>query len=334
MHACEFLGYGRLSTFNDKYGQITINGGTWQAGFNVPLGKLQTQDVAHQKALNYTGGFVLGPSRFNPSNVWTAHANQLIGSFLLGTDVTAQPGIGIFDDVINGWYTGNRKNMHQFAFKAGDSQHRQWRITMQENAVFDASVTFSSYSITNDILSFTNFPNQTSGYIWLIEVGDIFYHVNTGTVFIITSVTVSGTNASGQAQQQNNLRVSSEGAATYVSNMLTDTTLSGYTELVKCGMMLPWQIEYGTFTSGNTSVTNVNRGDGNGTDIGNYYSVGDRLVGPAWANASNSKQYPISNFGCKITAITNGVSGGSGTITLDQPAQVSGSFPIYPYELT
>jgi hypothetical protein len=160
---------------------------------------------------------------------------------------------------------------------------------------------------------------------WTFHVGDILYHLASHTNFVITAVGAPDAALGGAlpitARQMNNY-VSTNADASFTSQLLTDTALSGYTELIDTSHDLPSQIEYGTFTSGSTNLTNVSRGDGYAADLAGYLKAGDSFVGRSLSGVN----WPV-DAGNTITSVTTGCPG---TVTLSQPAALSGRFPIFP----
>jgi hypothetical protein len=81
---------------------------------------------------------------------------------------------------------------------------------------------------------------------------------------------------------------------------------------------------FGTFTSGSTAVTGVQRGDTYGGNAADYVNAGDQIW--AYGYGDTYFQWPYEVNGT-IASITNG---SPGSATLSANALVSGRFPILP----
>jgi hypothetical protein len=339
-------GYSRITTLNDKYGFLTINGGSWQSAING-LGNLQTQDVVHQQAVNYCGGMILGPCRFNPGGTRSLQINNLKGTWF--QTPTSTQGTLIHDSIINRSISLSRRQMSQASYLYQDSQYRLWNMAVPVEYLVDMTTVGGGGTVTYpgnaDTMTF-HFDQSlmVSGSAFKLSPGDLLYHQNTGTIFLVTIV---GANVGGgggyvpvTTQQQNNILVDTLGNSTFVSNLNPDTALTGYTIIIKTGVWIPAQLEYGTFTSGSATISHVHRGDGNGTDLATYYSVGDIWYGINWNYNSTTPaptapgfSYPLAQFGATLTAVTNGTAGGEGSITMNTTSAVSGIYPLFPYAL-
>jgi hypothetical protein len=119
------------------------------------------------------------------------------------------------------------------------------------------------------------------------------------------------------ARQMNNMMINSDGS--FASELLTDTALSGYTEIIDTSHDLPQQVAYGEFTQNSVTVGNVSNASA--------LSAGDALIGYPGANNDAYLNWPVTS-GNAVTRVTNG------SITLSQPATLSGHFPIYPVPIS
>jgi hypothetical protein len=221
-----------------------------------------------------------------------------------------------------------RVPLTQFATGFVDEQGKPWRFGRLPGAqllsLSDSSFAPVAPAISGDVLKFEYASAYDAAYA--AHVGDILYHIPTGTIFIITAVgapdTAHGNALPITARQMNNLTIHNDGS--YATNTLADSTLSGYTNLINCSIDLPRTVEFGTFTAGSKAVSNVSRGDGYGVDISTFYKVGDRFTGYAYNDAYLN--WPTGS-GNSIASVTNG---SPGSMTLSSDALASGRFPIYP----
>lgn len=334
-----WVGHSRISTLAAQGAALSFRGGLQYGAtqnFSTP---------ALRQAINYCGGMLLGGGRFN-STIGNyanfndvSHASEAMRSSYYPADGGS---VQFFNKDEVSIATGFRTPMSQYVKRYVDSQGREWQITVPSEALIamtDSGATPVAPSYAGDVMTFGYFgAYQTSvGAMYRIDVGDILYHINTGTSFVVTAV-AGPTGADNHyvitTQQQNNIRtVGGYGSDAYnfLSNANTDLALSGYTVLVKTGAVIPLKLFFGTFEKGSTSVTNVNLGDGNGGELATYYAAGDPFFSPRY-NAGDDARWPIAD-GTRIASVTAGAVGSPGTITLDTPAICSGVFPIFPYEL-
>jgi hypothetical protein len=237
-----------------------------------------------------------------------------------------------------------------------DLQGRLWRMTIPGDYPIDMSTRNVQYSSDTMTFNYDDGLITYSGIPYGMTVGDMIYHINTGTIFVVTAIGPNNGPAANMhlvtTQQQNNIQVVYNTGA-WAANLNTDTALSGYCILIRTGVMVPSDLHFGTFTSGSPNITNINRGEGNGTALTTYYANGDILYGSSSPNAlyggSGSNlpySHPINNnsstyTGAILGSVTNGVGatgpGGTATLTTGAPGNVnaiaSGVYPLFPYEL-
>jgi hypothetical protein len=323
---CSINGSSRLTTLVHGVSEVTIDGGNiessrWLSG--------QGGSYAYARAVNYTGGMLLGGGSVAPAFrtlLPRIRVQALVkGTYIDPTSFTWQDW-PISADVQ--FAANSRAPLTQFATGFVDTQGKPWRFGRLPEAqllvLSDSSYAAVAPTISGDILKFEYAAVYTAAYP--AHVGDILYHIPTGTIFIITAVgapdAAHGNALPITARQMNNLTIHNDGS--FATNMLTDTTLSGYTNLMNCSIELPRQVEFGTFTAGSKVVSNVSRGDEYGADISTFYKVGDRFAGYAYNDAYLNWPTGADN---SIASVTNG---SPGSMTLSSNALASGRFPIYP----
>jgi hypothetical protein len=339
---------------------LNIIGGIWQCAA-TGVSFLQTQDAPHQLAVNYTGGLLLGCPRFNANfGARSFTATNLRGSFF--STPTNNVNTIYHDTIMNKVTPPSRRQMSQMSTQYVDSQGRNWRMTVPGEQPVDFSTLSAAYPGNDDMLHF-NYSDSlmASGIFFAIAPGDILFHETTGTIFIVTSVGASGSGGAGLrasiAHQQNNLKTDPHGSGAFVANLITASQLNtGLMTIIKTNIWIPSVLYYGTYTAASTTISNINRGDGDGTAFTTYYQNGDLMYGVSWcgvtpaggaANVSASAQYPLTNagggtapWGAQLSAVTNGAApGGSAVMQMPVtgagafPAPFTGTFPLFPYEL-
>jgi len=306
---------------------ITFDGGDIQTGSYITG---SGGSMAYARALNYTAGMLIGagtPAPQYPFDPPTIHATS---SPIRGRWVNTST----YD--ISDWpiatdlrfaYGFNRAPLNQFVERFTDTNGVNWRLAIQPQHVLalnNSGFAPVAPAFSNDVVTFEYAASYNT--IWPAHVGDILYHENSGTLFVITAIGASDANHSSAlpitAKQMNNMRINRDG--TFATQMLSDLALGGNMFLVNCSIDLPQKVEFGTFTSGSRSVTSVSEGDGNGSDTTNYYAVNDNLYGYQWNDSYFN--WPV-RVGHKLTTVNNG---SPGSMTLNSNALASGRFPIYP----
>lgn len=329
LYCVEMIGNPRIANLVMGGGGLTMDGVTW-------LGALVTNTSAPLiQAVNYTGGFLLGDVRFN-----TTTRDVLSVISLLGTNFT---GIGsgsasqVFGDEINFRNSSlgvpTRTSMTQCAKNYTDSFGRRWKMTVTPEFTTGVGAFGSGPTYSNDQMSF-GWPtaNQTATNVMEnLAPGDMLYHVNTGTLFVVTAVGApAGGNYPITTIQQNNLLVNASNV--FVANLNPSPSLAaGNIIIIKTGAVIPSVLEYGTFTSGNPNVASISDGSGTSHMASNYVN-GDIFFGlPTSISGSMPyRQWPVTP-GSVLSAVTDGAPG---TLTLSHNALASGVFPLFPYELT
>lgn len=321
----------RVSNWAKPGAKLSFIGGIWEGnrGGNVSAPLVQ--------ANNYCGGILLGGARFdttntNNPNIRDTHATSALrGTYYSG--IGAGTTFLELDDRIKFFSNAGdlpRSPITQFGQFYEDNQGRVWSMSIPPEAlIVMTNVGYAPVapSWVNDVMTFGYASARQVG-TQTIAVGDMLYHYDSGTIFVVTAVTGPVTGVyTITTQQQNNLRV--DASNNYVSNDLTDFTLANYTLLIKTGAFIPRQLYYATFTSGSSNLTNIQRGDGIATDLATYYSAND----PLWSLTFNSggfETWPIAVAGTSIASLT---PGNPGTGTLNANAVLSGTFPLFPYPL-
>lgn len=314
----------RIANIQDGFGNLTIKGGSWQTG------NANVASTAQQRAHNYSGAFLPGDARFNVSGRNQYRAEKVSMSYW----PTVSGGINnYFHDREIQFNTSagtiNRAPMSPAATEYTDQFHRRWRMTVTP----EAFIAVTSPLYTNDTMTFL-YPNaaQTgTDVMQRITAGDILYHIESGTIFIVNSIgSPSGGNVLVTSTQQNNLQV--DGSNVYVANLNPIPGLAGETVIIKTGAVIPKNLHYGTFTSGSTAVASIS--DGTGTSsmaTPSTYVAGDLLIGLAVSVSANMpyQQWPIAP-GTTISSVTDGTPGSA---VLSANAIASGVYPLFPYEL-
>jgi hypothetical protein len=323
-------GYSRitnLATMGDLYLEEMLFSGNYNS---------ISGSSALVRAGNYScGGMLLGAGRFNSTVANYQSANHATRVSKLRSSYFPGAGSAYYDEALI--YAGARYPVHQAARRYKDSQGREWGITLNSETILDMSnlgnAPIFAMSYAGDILTFqyyTVFQDAPAAdlFPYSFQPGDILFHIGTGTIFVCTDIQGPfGSHYNINFQQQNNIRVNNDG--TFLSNTNPDPGLSNYCLIIKTGATIPNVLYYGTFTAGSVNITDVNRGDGIGSDLTTYYAVGDLFYGVPY-NSGQYATYPITP-GTKIASVTNG---SPGSLTLTQPALCNGVFPIFPYELT
>ncbi len=329
----------RIDTLIHGSAAVVIDGGAFKGG--ASLGSVfGTSPV--QQALNYTGSVLVGSamtfplspgySPFSPLKwlnptvaAFMTNPNSSDGQQYMGTDASFMFGRrarGQFTQATTSFVDLFNNRRWQFALGPTGSL-----IQLSNTTAGDVTVV-ATYTGC-DSMRFTYAARQQSpqNQSSNIATGDILYHENTGTIFVITTIDAPDRrgNYPITARQMNNMNINPNKYAC-ASNNISDPTVGGHTFLIHTGVMnVPAMPFFGSFTLGSTNVTNVSRGDGYAGDLSAYVNSGDKILGyPKGQDSYFGWPYPA---GASIAAVIDGSPGG---LTLSAPATLSGRFPILP----
>ncbi|MBI5003507.1 hypothetical protein HZC00_00220 [Candidatus Kaiserbacteria bacterium] len=325
---CALTTSPRMTNLVSNAPEITVDGGTITAGRYIS--GMRGSD-AYRRALNYTGGVVIGGGTALQPIVSTLLPLIRVGAPVAGVFVGVGPAYAVSTQQLsaNLQFAGmSRMPLTQWATGFIDTSGKAWTFEQVPNSqlitLANAAYAPVAPAVSGDMLTFQYAASINTSRP--IHAGDILFHIPSGTLFIVTLVGAPDPAHAGAlpitARQMNNMKINSDGS--FAAQLLTDTSLSGYTELIDTSRDMPRQVEYGDFTTGSTAVKNVSRWDNVGNDITQYLSPGDGLLGYAWNDAYLN--WPVLS-GNAIQSITNG---SSSLITLSKPARRTGRFPIYP----
>jgi len=285
--------------------------------------------AALQAAINATGGINLGTAALNTLNLNQAYVRA---PFKAAFYSSPSGGIGSHSHaesiVFDASGSLNRAPLTLVARRFVDANGREWKLQRPAPALLDLSapaLVATGMSLSCDTLSFTYAGSyQALGGVYALQPGYLLEHDPTGINFVVTSVTASAGDWAVVAQQQNGISVT-PGTNTCAANTITAPTLqSGYTFVFPTGFALPKQVNFGRFTAGSSSVTNVSRGDGNGADLASWFAAGDILFSADVDLALDP--LPI----LKRTTLASVTPGSPGSLTLSAAAAATGDFPVYP----
>jgi hypothetical protein len=308
----------------NNYPSVTVDACSFygmQSYTSSPAGTIN----AYAQAIGYCGGLLIGGPRFNASNadrtIWRTQTQSFDPS------VGTRP---IGDTLCFGWGdAGVRVTNHQAMKNFYDFTGRNWKIVQPNLGLqITAASGFCTADgvLTGDQLTFTMKSSiYNLGGMYSPQAGWMLFNYDTGVFFVITS---AGTpDGSGNypivAVQQNSL-VADINTGALISTNITTAMLLGTFAVIPTGIMVPKQVEIGTFTSGTTSVTNVSRGDNYAGDLTSWLSANDQMIGPTLTSLA----WPVNFLGNKIATVTNG---SPGSVTLASAALASGQFPIWPF---
>jgi hypothetical protein len=327
-----FTGNQRIGTWMNGGGGVKfVDGGSWQCATAPPT------TIAQLRAVNYSGGCLLG---YGASNIQDPIAATHYSA------LNASPNAAPLSSVMTS-YAPARVPMTQGLTQFRDQGKRLRNLTIPDGQLIDPAnegQVGTAPSISNDVLTFGNCWQSQSAFP--LAPGVILLHNATGTAFVVTSVgdptpnpkCYPATSVMVTAQQQNNLNVV-PGTNRFLSNNITAAALTGYLSRINGPLIeLPTHLYFGAFTSGSTIISNVNDGTGSAASLTNYLSVGD-IFSDAGASSgygayttlgANPLAWPIPAGGVTLSAVTNG---NPGSIVISAPAQSTGTFPIFPFEL-
>ncbi len=306
-----------------SHSTVTISGGKWSACES--LGAL-FNNVAEQTACNFTGGLLVGALPFPSSGVAKLEwRGTTLGSFMAAANSTPsttnymmRTRVGItarttYNQSIQGFV--DTLNSKEWDFLTGPQNSF---ILMTNIAYAPTGPAFPSC----DNMTFTyKAAQQTAGYG--LAVGSLLVHAPTGTLFVVESVGAPGPDYAISTRQLNNMVVDTTGAC--VTNTISDVTLAGTTNIINTMAVIPSNAEYGNFTAGSNTITNVSNGSGFGGDLASYFAIGDRI----WTYPTNetSLNWPYPNN----TTLTTVTAANPGTLVMSGNATLTGRFPIFPF---
>jgi len=295
--------------------------------FQGPQGAGGNANLA--QAYNYWGGFYVGVQSFWPKQSLVSYYPDAtnLGSRLVGDLLTFASSAGSSNVVPE---TGQ---MLYFNDAAG----RRWDI--QRYAAVNAPLgsgegwVSSPPTWVNDVMTFSlSTANYASQLGMVIQPGWILYHPATSTVFVVNSVTLSGSNYVISCIQQNNLKVTS--THTYLSNLLVAPTLNGGVWVVPTGRQCSGTVFFANFTSGSTSVTGVTSSGGAtgyGGNVTSYLANGQTLW-PSSLSDPTVTPWPISTTNA-ITTLSAVANGSGGTFTMSVPATATMRAPVWAFPI-
>jgi hypothetical protein len=313
-------------------GSLVIHGGNFY-GTNFRLVGATFGSAAFQRALNFTGGIALplhsatGPNQNQSSVQWLGETNAIYQTNPTDTLSNSQR---LSRRMV--WDGRVRQQMTQSCQEFADLTGASWRILAKNNqvtvAITDAGTFPVGPVLTGDVLTFSVAGALQENNVQInFTPGDLFFHISTGTLFVVTTVGAkTGGNYPITCLQMNNMQVDPTTLAMTTQRMSDPTFTVGTCLLQRCGPVMPQQVEFGTFTSGSTAVSNVSRGDGYGGNLSTYYIAGDAMTGYVFSAATNADKWPIGALN-SIASVTNG---SPGSAVLSANATQSGDFPIYP----
>ena len=336
-------GNQRIGLWSSGGGGVKFeDGGSWQCATASPSWNTASP-TAQLLAINYTGGCLLGTG---PSSI----RDQVAATYYASTDATpssSNPQQGVLVSTQTG---AARVPMTQGITQYRDQGNRLWNITIPAsyyNLLDPASPGAVPVApvVADDVMTFSYCANKQA--LAPMAPGVILEHFSSATVFVVTSVGSPTTNASCHpatavavtTRQQNNLNVV-PGTNTFASNNITSSTLASGIIGWSFGPLvtLPTRLYFGSFTSGGATVSNVNDATGSASSLAGYLSVGDFFLdagastgyGAYSTYGANTLSWPIPAGGVTLSAVTNG---NPGSIVMNAPAQSTGIFPLFPFEL-
>jgi hypothetical protein len=292
-------------------------------------------DAAVAKAVNYTGGVVVGRSIFHANNFRLPKFGTIIVSKCNagGTSCTEKRLAG--NDIIYG-ATETRPPMTQFATGFRDANGKHWTFDLPVYGYLDPNST--SYVPSGGAMSWTGCDTatfklkstMTFAPVAAVKTPGAIMHHSSGTNFVVTSVGAADGNGDFPitVKQMNNMIVDFN--MDCVSS--THPNMAGTTFMVASPVDL-WHLPfYGDFTAGSPNVTNVKRGnDGYAGHLASYISAGDKLWGPAVGNNAYSP-WPVNDNA--VLTVDTVTAGSPGSMTLTSNATFSCTqCPIFPYKL-
>ena len=329
----QLFGGQRISNVMDKGGALKFkDGGSWVCAIASPT------TAAQLAAINYTGGCFAGGAVIQDPISATYYSD--IGAAASGA---AQ------QSMLAANKTGaTRVPMTQGITQFRDQGNRLWNMTVPPPFLVNTGYrpqVGTPVALSNDVMTFGYCSFYQTGQP--IAVGNIIYNAHGSTLFVVTSVggptansncsPSSSTSVLVTARQQNNLNLVPR-TSTFLSNNITAASITGYLTVYNgTQVTLPTHLYFGTFTSGNTTISNVSDGVSGGS-LASYLAVNDNFLSPGQATGHGdystyggaALQWPIPAGGVALSAVTNG---NLGSIVMSAPARGAGIFPIFPFEL-
>ena len=283
--------------------------------------------LAYSRAINYTGGFLFGGGTPNaaPNNgTPVIHSTQAAtrGQHANTTTPFSTGDNPIAKDLRFVAFGPARAPLTQFTEEYIDPNGVTWKLAIPQQRILNLPGMTVAPAFASDVMTFSY--TSATMTAWPAHVGDILYHQNTGTIFVITVIgSLSGGGYPITTKQMNNMLITT-GTLVFATQKCSDLTLAGNTFLINCSIDCPQIIHFGTFSSASTSVTSVGQGDGTGAAIQTYYLAGDAFYSYDWNDT-------YFNWPTKVgQTISTRTNGSPGSMVLSSNAQTSGRFPIYP----
>jgi hypothetical protein len=276
----------------------------------------------------------------------------------INSAVFSSPKLGsaqISGDIIYPNLGTNRTHMTQHAKIYRDDKGRLWNMAVPPDQIINTATealthpacapVYSADTVTFDYNVGGNEPNSRLN---IFTAGDIIYHTASGTVYVVETVGASfsasgGTYRTITLKQQNNLSLAING--TWVANLgapagpFNNTTWAdGQIVHIVTNVVIPWKLQWGTFSTTNINITNISGGDTSGLDLKGYCVIGDVFYGQQTYSIRPGETTPTQSYWVNTgtgNSIVNILAAGppGGAITLQFNPEISGTYPIFPYEL-
>jgi hypothetical protein len=330
---------GFMLTDDGKHMMTLVSGANdaveYRAGRIRSMSDYTGGNAAIAKAVNYTGGMVVGRSIFHANNFRMPKFGTIEVTKCndAGTDCTQRRFTG--NDIIYG-ATETRPPMTQFATGFRDVNGKHWTFDLPIYGYLDPNST--SYVPSGggmtwsgcDTATFKLKGTMTNAPVTAVKTPGAIMHHSSGTNFIVTAI--GSADGSGDfpitVKQMNNMVVDFSGDC--VSS--THPAMAGTVFMVASPTTLWSSPFYGDFTAGSLNVANVKRGnDGYAGNLAAYVSAGDKIWGPAMGNNAYSPWPANDNAVLTVNTVT---AGSPGSMTLTSNAAFSCTqCPIFPYKL-
>lgn len=330
---CSFGSGDRIDNLIWGPANVTISGGTFIGG--AMLGSL-FNNAGIQRANNYTGSALVGgaatfpnyvastPSTSTGKLVWL---NPTQGTYMPLASSAAAASQQIGPDADFATY-GARAQFTQATTGFVDTLNkRQWKFAAGPSG---GTVDLSSGTYTSVAAAFTSCDVVTFTYLAAVQaaqatsltVGDVILY-NDGTIFVVTAAAAADGmgNFPFTTRQMNNMQVNGSSACTV---SLVSQTLTGLSQIIHTGVLIPQKVFFGDFTSSMTAVANISPGNGVATDLDTYVKANDLMWN--YTQGDTYFQWPYANAG-KMSTVTNG---SPGTATLSANSTLTGRFPLLP----
>jgi hypothetical protein len=287
------------------------------------------------KAVNYTGGMVIGRSVFHPNAFRASKFGDIIATQCTagGTNCTSVRRVGA---KVTYDATEARPPMTQFATGFRDQNGKVWTFDLPTFGYLDPAntgyvpsgggMTWSGCDTATIKLKGT----ATFAPVIAVKTPGAIMHHSSGTNFVVTSIGSADGNGDYpiNVQQLNNMIVDANQDC--VSS--THPDMAGSYFMIASPTTLWKQVYYGDFTAGSPNVANVKRGnDGYAGDLSSFISSGDKIWGPAVGNNTYSPWPANDNAVLTVSSVT---AGSPGSVTLTSNATFTCTqCPIFPYKL-